>query len=51
MKKQIADQVAFFLMGLQGRFEENDERYSLCLCMVETDKEIYANHKYPKNKP
>lgn len=25
MKKQIADQVAFFLMGLQGRFEENDE--------------------------
>ena len=25
MKKQIADQVAFFLMGLQGRFEESDE--------------------------
>ena len=25
MKKQIADQVAFFLMGLQGRFEENEE--------------------------
>ncbi len=25
MKKQIADQVAFFLMGLQGRFEDNQE--------------------------